>query len=121
MARVARERGLTVIGVTSRACSAAAASRDPSGLKLMEVCEYVLDCKVGVGDAALEADGLPQPFLPTSGILGGAVMQLLVASTVQALLERGITPPVFLSANIDGGSEWNSRVLAENADRIFYL
>ncbi len=121
MARVAGERGLTVVAVTSRECSEAAPSRDPSGLKLAEVAHHVLDCKVGIGDAVLDADGLPQRFSPTSGVLGAAVLQLLVASTVEVLLGRGLTPPMLMSANVDGGQEWNARVLAENADRIFYL
>ena len=121
MGRVARERGLTVVAVTSRECSAAAPSRDPSGLKLADIAHHVLDCKVGVGDAALEADGLPHRFSPTSGVLGATLLQLLVASTVEALLARGVTPPMFMSANVDGGQEWNTRMLSENADRIFYL
>jgi uncharacterized phosphosugar-binding protein len=121
LAAEARDRGLVVIGVTSRACSEAAPSRHRSGRKLMDVCDHVLDCKVGVGDAALTAEGMPQRFAPTSGILGSTVLQLLMASTVELLLARGVTPPVLLSANVDGGVEWNARVLAENADRIFYL
>jgi uncharacterized phosphosugar-binding protein len=121
MARVARERGVTVVGVTSRECSAAAPSPDPSGRKLADLAHHVLDCKVAVGDAALEVAGLPQRISPTSGVLGAAVLQLLVVSTVEILLARGTTPPMFLSANVDGGQEWNTRVLAENKERIFYL
>jgi uncharacterized phosphosugar-binding protein len=121
MARVAHERGVTVVAVTSRECSAAAPSRDPSGLRLADVADHVLDCKVGVGDAALAAEGLPQRFSPTSGVLGATVLQLLVAATVEALLARGATPPMLMSANVEGGEEWNARILAENADRIFYL
>ena len=87
----------------------------------MEVAEHVLDCKVSVGDAVLTADGVPQRFSPTSGVLCGTVLQLLVAATVENLLARGVAPPMIMSANVDGGMEWNARVFAENADRIFYL
>jgi len=45
----------------------------------------------------------------------------VIAAVIEGLVARGITPPVFLAANVDGGAEWNKRLLAENADRIFYL
>ncbi|MGK5553992.1 sugar isomerase domain-containing protein [Actinomadura kijaniata] len=121
MAASARARGLTVIAVTSRAYSGAVASRHASGRKLADVAHLVLDNKVDEGDAVLEAEGVPQRFCPASGVTGTALLHAVVAATVERLVARGVTPPVFLSANLDGGAEWNARLLAENADRIFYL
>jgi len=45
----------------------------------------------------------------------------VIAATVELLLERGLTPPVFLAANVEGGDEYNKKLLEEYKDRIFYL
>ncbi len=121
MAQLARERGVKVIGVTSRVYSDAFASRHPSGKKMYEFADVVLDNKVDQGDAMLKAEGVPQKFCPASGVTSTALLQALVAATVEELLTRGITPPIFLAANVDGGAEYNARLLAQYKDRILYL
>lgn len=121
MAQLARERGLYVIGVTSREYSAAVTSRHPSGAKMADFADVVLDNKVAAGDAVLSADAVPQRFGPVSGVTSTALLQAYVAAVIEQLLSRKITPPVFLAANLDGGGEWNERLMAENRDRIFYL
>lgn len=120
VARRARELGATVIAITS-AAYASLPARDESGERLTDVSDIALDTKVPVGDAVLSADGVPQPFGPASGVAASAVLQALMAATVDGLLARGITPPVFVSANLEGGLEWNEKQLAQHRDRIFYL
>jgi uncharacterized phosphosugar-binding protein len=44
-----------------------------------------------------------------------------VAATVEELLQRGATPPIFLAGNVDGGEEYNARLMAQYKDRVFYL
>ena len=121
MAQLARERGATVIGVTSRTYSGAVTSRHPSGLKMADFAHIVLDNKVDTGDAVLEHEGVPQRFCPASGVTSTALLHALVAATIERLVQAGITPPVFLAANVDGGAEYNARLLAEYGDRIHYL
>jgi len=121
MAQLARERGIKVIGVTSRVYTDAFASRHPSGKKMYEFADVVLDNKVDQGDAMLQAEGVPQKFCPASGVTSTALLQALVAATVEELLARGITPPIFLAANVDGGADYNARLLAQYKDRILYL
>lgn len=121
MAAEARERGLTVIGVTSHEYTDNVGSRHASGKKMKDFAHIVLDNKVDKGDAVLAAEGVPQRFAPASGVTSTALLHALVAATIERLLERGVTPPVFLAANVDGGAEWNARLLKENEDRIFYL
>ncbi len=120
MAQIARERGIKVIGVTSRAYTEAVDSRHPSGKKMYEFADVVLDNKVDKGDAVLQDDRVPQKFVPASGVTSTALLQALVAATIEEVLRRGITPPVYLAANVDGGFEYNQRLLAQNKDRIFY-
>jgi uncharacterized phosphosugar-binding protein len=121
LAMLAKERGIRVIGVTSRAYTEAFASRHTSGKKMYEFAEVVLDNKAEPGDAALQAEGVPQKFCPVSGVTSTAILQALVAATIEALLARGVTPPVFLAANVDGSEEYNARMIAANKHRIFYL
>jgi uncharacterized phosphosugar-binding protein len=121
MAMLARERGVKVIAVTSRAYIDAVESRHPSGKKLHDYADVILDNKVPLGDALLEAEGIPQKFCAPSGVTCNAVLQMLVAATVEELLRRGIEPPILRSANVEGGSEYNAKLIKQYADRIFYL
>ncbi|HEY62637.1 MAG TPA: SIS domain-containing protein [Anaerolineae bacterium] len=121
MADEAKKRGLKVIGLTSLAYTSAVSSRHPSGKKMYEFADVVIDGKIDPGDAVLEADGVPQKFCPVSGAINAAILQSVVAATIELLLERGITPPVFLAANVEGGDEYNAKMLEKYKDRIFYM
>ena len=121
MAIAAREHGVKTIAVTSLEYSRAVASRHPSGKRLMDVCDVVLDNCAPAGDAAVEIEGLREKTGPLSTVSGCAVVNALVAETIGILLARGLQPPVFLSANLDGGDEHNARLLAQYRDRIHYL
>lgn len=87
---------------------------------MFEYADVVLDNKAVAGDAILKAEDMKQKFCPASGITSTAVLQCMVAATVEELLARGITPPVFMAQNVDGGEEYNKKMLAKNRDRIFY-
>ncbi len=121
MAGAARERGLKVIGITSVRYSSAVTSRDASGLKLMDLCDVVLDNGAPVGDAAVSVEGFPQPVGPLSSLTGIALVNALTVEVVEMCLQRGVEPPVFMSANLDGGDEYNARLLERHRDRIHYL
>lgn len=120
MASRARELGLKVIGVTSVAYAEATTPRNASGTFLKDHCDVVVDSKIAVGDAELTVDGVDAPFAPASTVVTSAIMQAVVASAAGELAARGVTPPLLRSGNVDGGHEWNDRVLKEHADRIFY-
>jgi uncharacterized phosphosugar-binding protein len=116
----ARERGLTVIGVTSMAYTNAVTSRHSNGKKLHQVVDLVIDNLTAPGDAILELNDLPK-FCPTSGIGSIAVLQTLMAETIETLVARGYTPPINKPGNVDGGMEYNEQNMAQFKDRLFYL
>ncbi|MEV7678644.1 SIS domain-containing protein [Streptomyces sp. NPDC088341] len=120
MATHARALGLTVIGVTSVAYATETTSRNASGTYLKDHCDIVLDSGIAVGDAELTADGIEAPFAPASTVVTSALMQAMMAAAAEELVHRGIEPPLLRSGNVDGGTEWNRRVMSEYADRIFY-
>jgi len=121
MALAAREDGLTTIGITSLAYSQSVTSRHASGKRLFELVDVVVDNCAPQGDAAVEFPGLPQKSGPLSTVLGCTAVNAIVCQVIRNLLDRGLTPPVFISANVDGGDEHNARLLAEYGDRIFYM
>jgi uncharacterized phosphosugar-binding protein len=121
LAQLARERGIQVIGVTSREYTEGVTSRHPSGKKMIDFAHVVLDNKVPKGDAILEAEGMKARFTPASGVTSNALLHALVSATIEELLARGITPPVAIAANVDGGEEHNARIFEEYKDRIFYI
>jgi len=120
MAVKARELGVKVIGVTSVAYAAQTTSRHSSGTFLKDHCDVVLDSRIAVGDAELTLDSVPAPFAPASTVATTALLQAVVATAAAVLADRGIEPPLLRSGNVDGGHEWNTRVMDRYADRIFY-
>ncbi len=121
MAELAKARGLRLIAVTSREYSSAVSSRHPSGKKMHDFADLILDNKAPKGDAVLEDPKMPQRFNPVSGVTSTALLQAMVAATIEELLQRGFTPPVFLAANVDGGAEYNARLIQQYRDRIFFM
>ncbi|GAA2431639.1 SIS domain-containing protein [Streptomyces glaucus] len=120
MALNARALGVKVIGVTSLAYAARTKSRHASGTFLKDHCDVVLDSKIAVGDAELTLDTVPAPFAPASTVVATALLQAVLATATAALADRGVEPPLLRSGNVDGGHDWNGRVLEQYRDRIFY-
>lgn len=121
MAIAARKLGARIIVLTSLEYSAKVTSRHPSGRKLGDFADVLLDNGAPYGDAVGEIDGFPQKVGPVSTVGGCACLDAMIAETVQLLVNAGYNPPVFMSANMDGGDEYNARMLAQNASRIHYM
>ena len=43
-----------------------------------------------------------------------------MATAAATLADRGAEPPLLRSGNVDGGHDWNTHVMTEYGDRIFY-
>ncbi|CAM5251734.1 hypothetical protein SVIOM74S_05874 [Streptomyces violarus] len=95
-------------------------SRHVSGIFLKDHCDIVLDSKIAIGDAELTHEGIEAPFAPASTVVTSALMQATMAAAAEELVRLGIEPPLLRSGNVDGGHEWNGRVMTEYADRIFF-
>ena len=113
LALQARAHGLAVIALTSLAYSAKLASEHPSGKRLYEVADLVLDNHAPYGDALLEVDGLDYSICPASGIDAAVIMWAVVAGIVEEMLRRGLKPTVFPSVNRPDGKTLVSQVEAE--------
>ena len=121
MALEAKAMGVTTIAITNLAYSGSVTSRHPSGKRLFEACDVVIDNKGCVGDAAITLEGLPEKIGPTSTAVGAALVNALIIETVGRMIADGVFPPVFLSANLDGGDAHNKKIFEEYKDNIFYM
>lgn len=121
MACAAKEKGMTVIVVTNMTTSTAVSSRHPSGKKLFDFADILIDNHGDLGDATVKLPGFPQKVASTSTVVGAAILNAIVARACEMLWEQGIRPPVFMSGNIDGGDAHNMAVIAEHQDQIFYM
>lgn len=121
----AKKRGMTVIAVTSRSFAdqvpAGAPARHSSNQNLYQLADIFLDCSLPYGDAAVEIAGMEQKVAPTSTFCNAFMVNCLVIETVKKLLEKGVTPPVWMSANLPGGDEANRKLEQRYFGRIKHL
>lgn len=108
MAQLAKAEGLVVIALTNLNHSRSMSSRHPSGKKLYEFADIVLDNMGCVGDASVYFDEINRSVAPTSTSAGAAILNAAVTGTVEIMLADGVTPEVFSSSNVDGGDEINN-------------
>ena len=118
----ARERGVALIGVSSRLHAESTApdhpARHPTRANLHDVVDIAIDCKVPVGDALVDIAGVGESVGAVSTFANAFALNCLVIRTVAELAARGIEPPVWRSGNAPGGDEANGRFLARFRDRV---
>jgi uncharacterized phosphosugar-binding protein len=109
----ARKRGMTSIGITSRAFAdrlpADHPSRHPSCRNLYQEVDFYIDNHIPYGDAVVEVEGVPQKVGPTATICNVVAINCLMIEIVKALKGMGVEPPIWTSANLPGGDEKNRR------------
>jgi len=118
MALEGKSRGLTVIALTSLRHSQGVPSRHPSGRRLFEIADIVLDNCGEAGDGAVRYEGLEGRVGPTSLLAGAYLVNSLVCRVVELFLESGLAPPVYRSANLPGGDAHNRALEAKYRGRI---
>ncbi|AGL20093.1 sugar isomerase domain-containing protein [Actinoplanes sp. N902-109] len=116
MAQLVKQRGHALIAITSLAHSARVGSRHPSGRKLTDLADVVLDNGAPYGDATLSYGN--GAVGAVSSITAALLAQQIVTEVVARLLALGETPPVYLSDNVPGGRAHNKELEARYAGRI---
>ncbi|PWD51635.1 sugar isomerase [Serinibacter arcticus] len=124
-ALTARERGVRLVGVSSREHAEATAAdhpaRHPSGRNLHDLVDVHVDTKVPVGDAVLEVDGAAERTGAVSTFANAFTLNWLMVETVEALVAAGVDPPLWRSGNAPGGDEANARFLEQFRRRVRWL
>ena len=120
-----KERGVASIGITStgfaRQVPKDAPSRHPSGKNLHELVDVFIDNYLPLGDAVVEVEGLAQKMGPTSTYCNAFAINLLMIRTAEKLVERGIQPPVWTSANLPEGDRLNKEYEERYFPRVKHL
>ncbi|MDT0156851.1 SIS domain-containing protein [Microbacterium sp. ARD32] len=113
----AKERGHQVIAVTSLQHTARVEPKHPSGRRLSEIADVVIDNLAPYGDATLEiSEGISAGAI--SSITAAFIAQLLTLGVARSIAARGEIPPMYISANIPGGDEHNSVLEDRYAGRL---
>jgi uncharacterized phosphosugar-binding protein len=95
----AKEKGLTVIAVTSLPHSSASPARHSSVKRLFEVADIAIDTRASLSDASIRIEGLESPVGANSTSVAIAIAQTIVAATAEKLVRRGIEPFVMVNPN----------------------
>ncbi|MGX7262439.1 SIS domain-containing protein [Enterococcus crotali] len=116
-----KEHGNKLIVVTALSVSKQSTSRHSNGKLLYEYADVVLDNHSIEGDAALSIPGLDTKVCGTSSFAATLLLQQTMYQAFELMVQRGFVPPVYRSANIDGGMEYNLEIEKRYADRIFHI
>ncbi len=117
----AREMGVKVIGIYSEQYAGHVSSLDPSGTMTQDHCDILIDNCGVMGDACIQIGGMAQKVAPSSTVTGAFIANSIVILVCEKLLARGIEPPVYRSANLEGGKEFNLKIMEQYRDVIHYL
>ena len=100
MAMRCKKEGVFVVAVTSLKQSEKMISRHPSGKKLYEVADVVLDnCSPG-GDGCLNINGYITGAV--SSIASMFILNTITSEAIKIVTDKGFKPYIFQSQNVDG-------------------
>jgi uncharacterized phosphosugar-binding protein len=112
----AKERGVKIIAVSSSYWQDEMPEdhfiRHSSKINLFDLADVCIDDYNPVGDSIIDIPGLDTPIAPVSNVVDFTIAHLLEIECIRICVEeRGITPPVWNSANAPGGDEKNAAYL----------
>lgn len=100
MAMRCQKEGIYTIALTNLKQSQAATSRHPSGKRLFECVDCVIDSCVPDADAMMDIEGIKTG--PASSIVTMAIVNTIVSQAIKIVCSHGKRPYVFQSQNVDG-------------------
>lgn len=99
LALACHEIGVKVIGFTSLEYTARVTSLHPSGKKLVDVADVVIDNGAPYGDAAVKVPGIDVDVLPVSGVAMIVAGWCIFGRVMEKMAAAGDPPSVFMSLN----------------------
>jgi uncharacterized phosphosugar-binding protein len=112
MALAATEIGMKVVAVVAREY-ASQIPAGPSGKKLTDIADIVLDNHGVAGDALVGLAGSGLRVGPLSTIAGAFIWNAVLTEAVWRINEKGVTPPVYVSGNMPGAAEHNAALVEQ--------
>ncbi len=95
--------------------------RHPSGKNLFDFADVCIDDFNPVGDATVTVPGCVTPIAPVSNIVDFYIAHLLEIECVRQCVARGMTPPLWTSANTADGDAKNAALLKKYRPRVKML
>ncbi|MCG3148604.1 MAG: hypothetical protein PCFJNLEI_02049 [Verrucomicrobiae bacterium] len=99
LALACRARGVKTVGLTSLAYTRQVESLHPTGKKLCDVVDVVIDNGAPYGDAAVEIPGYTHKLLPVSGVSCAVAGHMLWGRVLEKMAATGTPATVFQSVN----------------------
>lgn len=100
MAMRCKKEGVFVVAVTSLKQSEKMTSRHPSGKRLFEVADVVLDNCAPSGDGCLNINGYITGAV--SSIASMFMLNTITSEAIKIVTDKGFKPYIFQSQNVDG-------------------
>ncbi len=117
LALKAKEKNHKVIVVTSMEHTTSEPSRHPSGKKLYEIGDLVIDNCGPKGDALMET-GKVEKICSVSSITGAMIAQMIGLGAMEILEERGIDAPVWYGEDTPEQAEHDKKLREHYSGRI---
>lgn len=117
MAKEAVKRGITTISIVS---SSYFNDKTDNSL-LYEETDYFIDNCVPHGDAVINIEGVDTPMGSVSTAASSFILQSIILEATKIAVDNGCHVPVYKSGNIDGGSEYNKKIIKEFLPKIKHL
>lgn len=121
LALSAKEKGVKIVALTNVNYSKQVTSRHSSGKRLFELADIILDNHGDTGDACCSIEGIEQKVGPSSTVVGATILNTIIVEVTRKLIEYGVEyPPIFYSANLDGGDQLNQELFKKYENVIHY-
>ena len=118
----AKKAGAKIIAVSSSAWQEGMPKdhfiRHPTKKNLFDYADVCIDDYNPVGDCIVNIPGMGTPIAPVSNVVDFTIAHLLEIETCHICMERGIQPPVWMSANTPEGDAYNAENLKKYKNRI---
>jgi uncharacterized phosphosugar-binding protein len=92
--------------------------RHPNKKHVFEYADLCIDDENPFGDAVFKVDGFDVAVAPTSTMVDAFIAHRMVIEAVAEMVRRGMSPPIFRSANLPGGDEFNATMLKKYKSRV---
>ena len=115
-ANIVKENNHPLIVITSMKMTLSQNPRNNLNKKLYEFGDVVIDNHTPIGDGLIETKY--GRIGAASSIIGNYLAQRLVIEVVKLYEEKGLIPPIYISANLPNGDEHNLELLKKYQDRI---
>jgi len=105
MAIEMKSRSVLIIAITSLQHSQSSSAAHPTGKRLFELADIVIDNGAPSGDAVINLAGVDSAMGPVSTVTGAAIVHSIMLEAAAELVKRNTGVPVFASANLPSASD----------------